>query len=280
VADDDPRARKALRDLLYGASDALDVERLSDLADGFSSYTTTTKTINKQAGARAGEIVLTSGRKEKVSSALERKKRMVDAEAAITLAKDSADILLAPEGNLVQNLFIEEGALAASAQFKDVIRRTLVDGPKQLRSVLPFGDILPELPFEHQVEPFVRKTAQEVKAQQLAEKLTHLAIRPPSNSKAEVLDREAAATAFVDSFRDLDPEQAALVLKELRENLPRYAPNVSKLNKKFLSTLLETARSNLDAGVQEVDDRFVQATARTLSAVAQRGAAALSDNDR
>jgi predicted unusual protein kinase regulating ubiquinone biosynthesis (AarF/ABC1/UbiB family) len=30
VADDDPRARKALRDLLYGASDSVDVERLAE----------------------------------------------------------------------------------------------------------------------------------------------------------------------------------------------------------------------------------------------------------
>ena len=43
-------------------------------------------------------------------------------EATITLAKDSADILLAPGGNLVQNLIVEESATALSAQVKDTLR--------------------------------------------------------------------------------------------------------------------------------------------------------------
>ena len=67
VGDDDPRARKALRDLIYGASDSVDVKRLTDLAEGFTSYTTTTKTINQQAKAHNGEVILSSGNVEKVS---------------------------------------------------------------------------------------------------------------------------------------------------------------------------------------------------------------------
>ena len=61
------------------------------------------------------------------------------AEATITLAKDSADILLAPEGNLVQNLIVEESATALSAQVKDTLREVLLRNPERIRSSLPLG---------------------------------------------------------------------------------------------------------------------------------------------
>jgi spore cortex formation protein SpoVR/YcgB (stage V sporulation) len=127
VVDQDPRARQALRDLLYGASDAVDVERIRDLADGLSSYTTTTKTINNKASTSDGEIVLVGSDSEK-TRARDRKNRMIEAESSITLAKDSADILLAPEGNLLQNLLIEESALAisASSRTRSVLRSSMV----------------------------------------------------------------------------------------------------------------------------------------------------------
>jgi hypothetical protein len=104
------------------------VERIRDLADGFSSYTTTTKTINNKASTNEGGIVLVGGDSEKTRSR-DRKNRMIEAESSITLAKDSADILLASDGNLLQNLLIEESTLAISARFKDQIRVTFIDGP-------------------------------------------------------------------------------------------------------------------------------------------------------
>ena len=53
----------------------------------------------------------------------------MEAEAAVTLAKDPADVLLVPNGNFVQNLLLMESALAASARVKDRLNDTLVDGP-------------------------------------------------------------------------------------------------------------------------------------------------------
>jgi hypothetical protein len=295
VGDQDPRARKALKDLLYGASDAVDVERLRDLADGFSSYTTTTKTINQQAKAREGEIVLVSGGIEKVSKSRDRRNRMIEAESSITLAKDSADILLAPDGNLLQNLLIEESALAISAQFKDQVRVTFVDGPKIFRDSLPFGvgSFLPPLPFEEQVEPFLRKTKEEMKAQVLAEKLLTLVPRqgnapknnlPPIASTASI--NGESTSALVQTLRSLEPEQAALVIKELRENLPKYSPLITQLGGKFLSTLLRTASSNIETTLTELEsvgrhpDGVTRTTVRSLSSIAQRGASALSPEKR
>lgn len=306
VADDDPRARKALRELLYGASDSIDVNRITDLADGFTSYTTTTKTFNQQAPAHKGEIVLTSGDIERVSTAEERRLKMIEAEATMTLAKDSADVLLAPEGNLVQSLLVEESVLAASATFKDVVRNQFVDGPRLFRESLPFGigSFLPELPFESKVEPFVRKTTNELKAQQLAEKIativqqsssrkstTTTASPTTSSTTGTNTNTREALQSVVDTLRSMEPEQAALVLKELRENFPRYAPLVGQLGGKFVSTLLTTASSNIDQTLLEleqeeatmsgsnniqkqpqIDNELFVATVKSMSTAAQRGA--------
>jgi len=288
VGDDDPRARKALRDLIYGATDSVDVKRLTDLADGFTSYTTTTKTINQQAPSHNGEVILSSGDVEKVSKDKERKNKMIEAEATITLAKDSCDILLNPNGNLVQNLLIEESALAASARFKDTVRESLVDGPQRFRDSLPFGAgaLLPPLPFEDQVAPFVRKTEKEIKAQQLAIKISEFVA--PSAGHDKVRDgvergiNPEATTAVVETLRDLEPEQAALVLKEIRENLPKYAPLVGQLGSKFTASLLNTASKNIETTLTELElagespNEAFRATVKGLSSAALRGASTIA----
>jgi len=102
VKDEHPRAQEALKELLYGAGDLqlIDLERLEKLAGGFSTYTTSTKAPT------------------------------LEAEVALALAMDSADVLVDPRGNLVQSMLVEEGALAASYRLKDQVREALVDGPQ------------------------------------------------------------------------------------------------------------------------------------------------------
>lgn len=300
VADDDPRARNALKELLYGASGSLEVNRVTDLADGFTRYTTTTKTINQQANARSGEIVLVNGDIERISKEQDRKNKMIEAEATMTLAKDSADVILALEGNLIQSLLVEESALATSANFKDALRSQLVDGPKLFRESLPFGigSFLPELPFESRVEPFVRKTEKELKAQQLADKLLSVVQTSANSSGGSSSNNVMTAVnnngnrnpegiqSVIDTLRGMEPEQAALILKEIRENVPRYAPLVGRLGGKFMSTLLQTASMNIDYTLDELEqhdsnnqenDPFL-ATVKGLSAAAQRSADAITSS--
>ena len=285
VADEDPRARKALRDLIYGASDLIDVDRLSELAEGFSSYTTTSKTVSKRNEAKKDDMI---------SPDLHRQRKIADTESSITLVKDSADILLAPEGNLVQNLLVEESALAASARFKDTVRSTFVDGPKRLRESLPLGvgSFLPPLPFEGTVEPFLRKTEAELRAQALADKVSSLVLKganTPENVNGALIPQgrpnPEARAAFVENLRELDPEQGALALKEIRENLPRYAPLIGQLGGKFVSTLLKTANMNIENSLSELEksgentDPILRSAARGLSSLADRGAKVLSRED-
>jgi hypothetical protein len=264
VKDDSPRAQKALKELLYGAGDMLDVARLGELADGFSTYTTTTKTTNA--------INATAMQTE--DQAHNTKAKVVEAEAAITLAKDSADVLLDPKGNVLQNLLIEESALAASARVKDQMKDTFIDAPQRFRDSLPFGvgGFLPPLPFEGAVAPYVRKTETELKAQSLLEKLGQLVQSNGGGKLQQSVDPQALNTLV----SDLEPEQAALIVKELRENLPKYTGLVGQLGTKFVATLLQKASDNIDTTLTELEgketDQILRVAARGLSNAAQQGA--------
>jgi hypothetical protein len=217
--------------------------RLTDLADGFATYTTTTKIIEQQAAAFTGPATIgteSNGVSEKANA--RKRASAAEAESAVTLAKDSADIFLARNGNLVQNLFVEESVLAASAQVKDALRGALVDGPRRFRDTLPLGigAVLPRLPLEDGVEPFLKKTNDEEKAQNLVGKISSFFPQPsvPSMPFGESVAGEkmsevsSGANPGLDSFSSLDPEQAAYVAKELRENVPKYAPLVGRLGSK------------------------------------------------
>lgn len=216
------------------------MHRVSDLADGFSRYTTTTKSVNQEIKERnAGiEIVVND---PNVVDPIKRKyadrdAKIAQAEAALTLAKDSADILLAADGNLVQNILIDESALATSANVKDVLRNSLVDGPKRFRESLPLvGSILPPSPFETGIAPFLKKTKQEEKAQELIEKISASIPRPspPTFHGLTTIDGVPFATeSRSQDGASIDPEQVAMVAKEIRENLPKYAPLIGQLGGK------------------------------------------------
>jgi len=287
--DDSPRAQAALKDLLYGAGNLIEPDRLTDLASGFSTYTTTTKSINSVSNDNVAE------QHEKVlspvtgSSSTTKKNAIADTEAAVTLAKDSADILLSPDGNLVQDIIVAEGTAAASAQIKDTLRDILLDGPNRIRSSLPFGNLLPKPP-EEEVSPFLKKTEEEERAQLLLGKIGSLAPSLPTPSLPNGLplvgeqngvdEMNNDSGPFV-NLDDLDPEQLALLSKELRENVPKYAPLVWQLGGKFSSTLLQRTSEDIEMTLSEGSedtnfDRIVRVAAKGFSNVASQGANALT----
>ena len=178
----------------------------------------------------------------------DRDAKIAQAEAALTLAKDSADILLSADGNLVQNILIDESALATSANVKDALRNVLVDGPKRFRESLPIiGSILPPLPLEKGVAPFLEKTLQEKNAQDLMGKISALVPRPSPPTFPTVDGIPIASNSDSPAGFSVDPEQAAVLAKEVRENLPKYAPLIGQLGGKVRTfvVLLFTARGCL-----------------------------------
>jgi hypothetical protein len=271
LKDDAPRAQKALKEMLYGAGDMLDVSRLSELADGFSTYTTTTKTTNALNAAESHEPK-------------DSKLKLVEAQAAITLAKDSADVLLDPNGNLLQNLLVEESALAASARVKDQLKDTFVDAPRRFRDSLPFGvgGFLPPLPFEVAVSPFVKKTETEEKAQKLVNKIGELL---QSQSGGDEPSQQSVDPQAINALvSDLEPEQAAFIVKELRENLPKYTGLLGQLGTKFVVSILQKASYNIETTLTELEgketDQLTVVAARGLSNAAQQGAKTMQQGSK
>jgi hypothetical protein len=87
--DSSPRAQDALRQMLYGAGSAdkaggINVKRLRELSSGFQSYTVATSEVTESAGLDQA-------------------------------ATQVADLLLAPEGNFIQQVLIEELAAVIDA---------------------------------------------------------------------------------------------------------------------------------------------------------------------
>jgi hypothetical protein len=277
VEDQDQRAETALRELVYGASDSVDAKRLTDLAQGFSSFTTTTKKVSESNG------IVVAERGNALDSRLSVTGPSRDTQSLITLLKESADVLLASEGNLIQSLLIGEGVQAVSGNAKDAAGRLIVLS-KQARESLPFGvgRLLPPNPFEDRLEPFLQKTPEQVKAQKLIETFTTQLQRENGGTRGSMV--KANDDVVVASFlQGLDPEEAALIVKEIRVNLPRYLPLIQKLGTKFVAELLRVASIDLQGvaerlganGRDDIDQKFLKPAASQLSNAALEGARGL-----
>ena len=244
-------------------------KRISELADGFTEYTTTTKIVSE--GKDAGNVV----------DGEAKSNRRQNTEATITLVKDSADILLAPDGNLVQNLILEESATALSAQMKDTLREVLVTNPEKIRSSIPFGlgRILPVGPV-NELETFLVKSSKEEKVQVLVHKFSSLATlpNPPTASQLGDLLRSSNDPSAANVAENMDAEEIASLWKAIRENVPIYAPQVGTIGGKFATKVLGKMSENIDgviASTKESDDfgdQFVRSSARSISAAAKESA--------
>jgi hypothetical protein len=254
-------------------------KRISELAEGFTKYTTTTKIVSQGNG-----LGTVDSNAHKSDSGMRGESRQ-STEAAITLAKDSADILLAPEGNLVQNLIVEESATALSAQVKDTLRELLVSNPERIRSSLPLGlgNFLPKGPVE-QLEPFLTKSGKEEKVQVLAQKLASLASLPSTPTASELGDAIRSfdindPTANV--VENMSAEEIAVLWKAVRENAPVYAPRFATLGGKFASSVLGKVSENIDGVISSTKDsddfadQLVRNSAKGISAAAKESASAL-----
>ena len=259
-----------------------------DLADGFSTYTTTSKSI---ASNEATSSKILQAANNRSLSPEERREKIAQTQATLALAKDSADILLNSNGNLVQTLLVEESVRATSAQVKDNLRSMLVDNPQRFRDSLPLGvgSFLPALPFEKQISPFLGKTEDEINAQQLADKLLSLVTQQQVESirggnKLASVNAESLPPGVSTLVADLDAEQLAMLSRELRESAPKYFPLAGLLGAKFVEGLLQSVAANIDAGLAEIESRSEQSdaittvTARGLSTAAKRGADVISDH--
>ena len=205
-----------------------------------------------------------------------RKSRIADTEAAITLAKDGAEILLNPEGNFVQNLIVDESAAALSAQVKDALKDALIDRPNRLRGNLPFniGSLLPPPPKE--IEPFFRKTIEEENAQALLTKISSTASSnaAPQRLMSSTSSNDEQLQAVLDN---IDIEQIAVISREVRENLPKYGPLIGQLGGKFVASVLERTSIDIDRNLIEIESDNIESTNNPVSTIVKSAARTVSD---
>ena len=101
LSDDSPRARKALRTLLYGKNGKeLDLTKLQELSGALESYTTSTSSVE-------------SGRSVETN---EGRDAAIDQVASVVLSEDS---------NYVQELLLRETAVALDATLRDAVNSPL-----------------------------------------------------------------------------------------------------------------------------------------------------------
>uniref|UniRef100_A0A061R4U8 Protein kinase domain-containing protein n=1 Tax=Tetraselmis sp. GSL018 TaxID=582737 RepID=A0A061R4U8_9CHLO len=99
LSDDNPRVRESLRTFIYNSEDRLDIDKLQDVAKGFSSFTNT-----MDADTAVGGRSLKPGQ--------------LDAAT-----RDLLQLLFSPEGNYVQDLLIDEAVRAVDALSRDAVVR-------------------------------------------------------------------------------------------------------------------------------------------------------------
>lgn len=171
-----------------------------------------------------------------------------NSNSMVTLAKESADIVLA-DNSMVQRLLLEESTLATSAQVKDALSR------------------LPGATF---IDAFLQKSPSEEKAQQLLNKL--LAASAPNGDSSST----TTSPTPQELVSSLEAEQVAMIVKELREGIPKYGPKLGQLGNQFAIRLLEQASTNIETTLEkqneDQDNPLVRTAAMGLVNVANTGA--------
>lgn len=199
------------------------------MAEGFSSYTTTTKVTGNVTGVLRPSFSFSNGQYDRLN--------IEQTEAVLALVKDGADIILAERGNLVQSILVDEGVAAFSAHAKDTLRRVLLDEPNRVLSAIPLnlGRLFPPPP-EQEIEPFLRKTEEETRAQKLLTRIGTLR-RPPPELPA-TRNAKVTSNSGLEGATEFNAEQLAMIAKELRLNFPKYAPLVGRLGGKVSSHVI------------------------------------------
>ena len=236
LSDDSPRARGALRTLLYGADGTeLKLDKLRDVSNGLQSYSSST-------------VSVASGRGE--------------SDAGLNAARDQiVDVVFGEEGSFVQDLILREAAVGLDAKVREALNRPfapLARLPALGADLLPLA---PALPLE------LLRAAAEVNeldatdARRL-ETLEILASLFPASP------RGAPTTA---AFADL--ESAASRLSSLASAAAARRGAVAKVGARFAGQLAAESAKRLEArrdapGLSAVGGRLAGAGAGALGQLA------------
>lgn len=130
LTDDHPRARAALRQMLFGSEGRtrLDVARLRKLTSGFSNYRTD-GLVDSAGGLNSTALAAAaSGASPSLSTAATKPANNGRGEEATVIPKEAVELLALvfdPAGSYIQDIMIEEAAACADALSRDAARRAV-----------------------------------------------------------------------------------------------------------------------------------------------------------
>ena len=171
LTDDSPRAKAALRSMVYGGSDkdaansSPDFAKFLSMGEGFTSYSSATsgvpeadKTASTTAAPKAAAPPPASSTTSTTSTTTTATAAAANAEGSEEAQDALIDLLLSTDGNYVQELLLEEAAKLTDAAVRNQIAQAstsqaakqladLLQAPKKLADStvrkLPFADLGP-----------------------------------------------------------------------------------------------------------------------------------------
>ncbi|CEM00531.1 unnamed protein product [Vitrella brassicaformis CCMP3155] len=296
LTDDSPRVREALRSFLYGKQNYLDPERVNQILQGYTSFTLDVTDPSTFLGAGLSEE-----QQEQVLTATGQRARpppgSPQARASETLAnrlaafqvdettKELLEILLAPEGNFVQDLVLDE-----AVRLTDAVTRTTAGGAaravrsatdsiqQQFTNLSPAAlFLLPILPqatvanaISRSVEELNQPTEEDAKTIQTAQQVLR-AIAP--NALTTSLRRQLAPTALRnfqpaedDDRRRADGRNRRPTFVQTLERARERRRERRRLALAQLNALQEVSRvlNDLSPGITTVVDKFARKLTRRV----------------
>mmetsp|Transcript_16307 Transcript_16307/g.35263 ORF Transcript_16307/g.35263 Transcript_16307/m.35263 type:complete len:1034 (+) Transcript_16307:166-3267(+) len=173
LTDNNPRMRAALRQLLYGNSNRLDVERLQRLISAFSAFTTSPNS----AESRAMGPTFALAYDEQVKGKRYRSMREEEGPILNEAAKEALKVVFAKDGSYAQELIVEELVAAIDAMSREALSEALrlvmssattVAALRSMEALGPLRAMLMPLPLPmemlYSIEPAVQLTKEDRQA--------------------------------------------------------------------------------------------------------------------
>ncbi|KAG2454550.1 hypothetical protein HYH02_000395 [Chlamydomonas schloesseri] len=215
LTDNNPRMRAALRQLLYGNKNRIDVERLSRMVSAFGSFTTASNTAAQAAGPTFGEAA-ERAYAERVKGQLAASSP--DAPVVNEATREVLKVVFAKDGSYAQELIVEEMVAAVDAMSREALGEALrlvmssagaVTALRSVEALGPLRSMLMPLPLPLEVlsamAPNVTLTAEDRQALAMVRTLLDL-LQPSMSRLPDVAANGSRAIRAAGELMPLVPE--------------------------------------------------------------------------
>lgn len=215
LSDNNPRMRAALRQLLYGKKNRIDVERLSKMVSAFGSFTTASSTAAQAAGPTFGEAA-ERAYAERVKGQLTASNP--EGPVVNEATREVLKVVFAKDGSYAQELIVEEMVAAVDAMSREALGEALrlvmssagaVTALRSVEALGPLRSMLMPLPLPLEVlsamAPNVTLTAEDRQALAMVRTLLDL-LQPSMSRLPDVASSGSRAIRAAGELMPLVPE--------------------------------------------------------------------------